>query len=54
MSAPIPDVINFLIGTPTDAHLDLLRARREKARDNAQLSYLALLRPEMPGDVAIC
>lgn len=52
MSASVPDVIDLLAGTQAAARLDPLRGQRQQARDNAQLSYLALFQPETPGDAS--
>ena len=51
MSSIIPDVIDHLAGIRPGSSLDRLRDQRPQARENAQKSYLALFRPEFPGDV---
>jgi CMD domain protein len=48
-----PDVIDFLAGIEPGSHLDLLRAERQQARDNAQASYLALFEPADPRTVSL-
>ena len=45
------DVIDSLVGIAPGSHLDRIRAQRVQARDNAQLSYLALFRPATPGEM---
>ncbi len=47
------DVIDRLAGLPADSPLHAIRAQRPQARDNAQASYLALFRPEHPGDMTL-
>lgn len=53
MSASMPDIIDLLSGTAPGSPLDTIRAGRQQARDNAQLSYLALFQPATPGDVTL-
>ena len=53
MTAPIPDVIDHLVGVTQASPLHALRIQRTQARDNAQASYLALFRPADPGDVSL-
>jgi CMD domain protein len=45
MTAATPDLIDLLVGIEPGSRLDLLRAERQQARDNAQASYLALFEP---------
>ena len=45
------DIIDHLAGIAPGSSLDLIRARRLQARDNAQKSYLALFEPAEFGDV---
>ena len=45
------DIIDHLAGIAPGSSLDLIRARRLQARDNAQKSYLALFEPADFGDV---
>jgi CMD domain protein len=52
MTARTPDVIDLLAGIEPGSPLDAVRAKRAQARENAQKSYLALFRPETPGNVA--
>jgi CMD domain protein len=40
-----PDVIDLLVGIQSGSRLDLIRAERQQARDNAQASYCALFEP---------
>lgn len=47
MTEAAPDVIDRLVGT----RLETVRAQRPQARDNAQLSYLALFHPAEPGEM---
>jgi CMD domain protein len=47
------DVIDRLVGIAPGSTLDRVRANRQQARDNAQLSYEALLEPRSPGTVLI-
>jgi CMD domain protein len=47
------DVIDRLVGIEPGSRLDAVRAHRTHARDNAQLSYLSLFRPNPPGDVTL-
>jgi CMD domain protein len=50
MSDSVPDVIDFLTGIAPGSRLDAVRAQRLQARENAQLSYLALFHPSDFGD----
>ncbi len=52
MTARTPDVIDLLAGIEPGSPLDAVRAKRAQARENAQKSYLALFRPETPGNVS--
>jgi CMD domain protein len=45
------DVIDYLVGIEPGSRLDAVRAHRQQARDNAQLSYLSLFRPNAPDEV---
>ncbi|WP_036319479.1 CMD domain protein [Microbacterium indicum] len=45
----MPDIIELLAGLPEGHPLIALRGRRQQARDNAQLSFEALLEPAEPG-----
>jgi len=47
------DVIDQLVGILPGSSLDRVRANRQQARDNAQLSYEALFAPASPGTVLI-
>jgi CMD domain protein len=40
-----PDIIDLLAGIQPGSRLDLIRAQRQQARDNAQASYRALFEP---------
>ena len=53
MSDAHSDVIDRLAGIRPNSPMHGLRAHRPQARDNAQLSYLALFRPAEPGDVTL-
>jgi len=53
MTVAHPDVIDLLVGIAPGSVLDGIRAQRQQARDNAQASYLALFKPDDPGDVTI-
>lgn len=46
----MPDIINLLAGLTEGDPLDRLRDHRPQAKENAQLSFEALLEPEEPGD----
>ena len=52
MSAESKDIIDQLAGIEPGSSLDVIRARRLQARENAQKSYLALFEPADFGDVA--
>jgi len=52
MTATQPDVIDHLVGITPGSRLHAIRTQRMQARDNAQASYLALFRPDDPGEVA--
>jgi len=52
MSAASRDIIDLLAGIEPGSSLDVIRARRLQARENAQKSYLALFEPADFGDVA--
>lgn len=52
MSAETKDIIDFLAGIEPGSGLDVIRARRLQARENAQKSYIALFEPADFGDVA--
>jgi CMD domain protein len=45
MTAETKDIIDLLAGIEPGSNLDLIRARRLQARENAQRSYLALFEP---------
>jgi CMD domain protein len=47
------DVIDKLVGIVPGSTLDRVRANRQQARDNAQLSYEALFEPKSRGTVLI-
>lgn len=47
------DVIDNLLGIEPGSGLDAIRAARKTARENAQLSYLALFEPPFPGGVSV-
>jgi CMD domain protein len=51
MSAENRDIIDLLAGIDAGSSLDVIRARRLQARENAQKSYLALFEPTDFGDV---
>jgi CMD domain protein len=51
MSESEDDVIDLLVGVEKGSRLDMIRAQRPEARENAQKSYLALFAPTFPGDV---
>jgi CMD domain protein len=51
MSAESGDIIDILAGIEPGSSLDGIRARRLKARENAQKSYLALFEPADFGDI---
>jgi CMD domain protein len=54
MSFPMtPDVIDLLAGIEPGSHLHQLRSERQRARDNAQASYLALFEPADPRTVSV-
>jgi len=53
MSAASRDIIDLLAGIEPGSSLDVIRARRLQARENAQKSYLALFEPADFGDVAV-
>ena len=52
MSTETSDIIDVLAGIEPGSSLDGIRARRLQARENAQMSYLALFEPVDFGDVA--
>ena len=47
------DVIDQLAGIAPGSPLDAIRAQRVQARDNAQASFLALFRPDDPGELTL-
>lgn len=49
MTAQATDLIDLLAGIAPGSALSELRAHRAQARENAQLSFRALLEPEQPG-----
>lgn len=49
MSARTADIIDQLAGIDPGSDLDSVRAQRRQARENAQLSFEALLEPAAPG-----
>src|ERR1700756_2997663 len=51
MSTETRDIIDLLAGIEPGSPLDIIRARRLQARENAQKSYLALFEPADFGDV---
>src|SRR5690349_20859645 len=51
MSTEPKDVIDHFAGIAPGSNLDIIRARRQQARDNAQKSYLSLFAPADFGDV---
>jgi CMD domain protein len=51
MSTETPDIIDLLAGIEVGSSLDIIRARRVQARENAQKSYLTLFEPAAFGDV---
>lgn len=53
MSDKSKDVIDLLVGVIPGSALDRVRANRQAARDNAQLSYEALFAPADPGTVSL-
>jgi CMD domain protein len=53
MSGTVPDVIDLLVGIQPGSPLAAIRPQRAQARDNAQLSYLSLFKPDSPGDVPL-
>ncbi len=53
MSGTVPDVIDQLAGIHPGSKLEGIRPQRAQARDNAQLSYLSLFKPESAGDVSL-
>lgn len=50
MSHPRPDIIDLLAGIEPGSHLASIRDHRAQARENAQISFEALLEPDRPGD----
>jgi CMD domain protein len=48
-----PDVIDLLAGIAPGSKLDVLRRERPVARENAQLSYLALFMPAEVGEFSL-
>lgn len=50
MSTPPADIIDLLAGIRPGDGLDAVRSRRPQARENAQVSFEALLEPAAPGD----
>ena len=53
MSASVPDVIDRLVGIAPGSRLDLIRAQRQQARDNAQTSYLSLFHPDSTAEMSL-
>ena len=53
MTGTVADVVDHLVGITPASPLHALRIQRTQARDNAQASYLALFRPDDPGDVTL-
>lgn len=53
MTDASPDVIDLLVGIEPGSPLHDIRAQRQQARDNAQLSYLALFKPAESGAVSL-
>ena len=53
MSTEPKDIIDHLAGIAPGSSLDIIRARRQQARDNAQKSYLSLFSPADFGDVPL-
>jgi CMD domain protein len=53
MSGTVPDVIDALVGIQPGSALAAIRLQRAQARDNAQLSYLSLFKPDSPGDMPL-
>ncbi len=53
MSASVPDVIDRLAGIAPRSRLDLIRAQRQQARDNAQTSYLSLFHPDSTAEMSL-
>src|SRR5258706_3340015 len=52
MSSETKDIIDLLAGIEPGSSLDIIRAQRLQARENAQKSYIALFEPADFGDVA--
>jgi CMD domain protein len=52
MSTETRDIIDLLAGIDTGSALDVIRAKRLQARENAQKSYLALFEPADFADVS--
>ena len=52
MSTETRDIIDLLAGIEPGSRLDVIRARRLQARDNAQKSYAALFEPADFGEVS--
>ncbi len=48
----MPDIINLLAGLTDGDPLDAIRDHRSQAKENAQLSFEALLEPEDPGPLS--
>ncbi len=53
MIGTVPDVIDHLVGIQPGSRLADIRQQRTQARDNAQLSYLSLFKPDSPGDMPL-
>jgi CMD domain protein len=53
MPSDTPDIIDHLAGIEPGSPLDLIRAARQQARENAQASYLALFEPRDAGPVTL-
>ncbi|MBL3699103.1 alkylhydroperoxidase domain protein [Leucobacter luti] len=53
MSDQSADIIDLLAGITPSSELAAVRAQRTQARENAQLSFTALLEPEQPGDFSL-
>jgi CMD domain protein len=53
MDAALPDIIDLLAEIVPGSKLDGIRAERPVARENAQLSYLALFKPAEVGEFSL-
>jgi CMD domain protein len=53
MTGTVADVIDHLVGITPASPLHALRAQRTQARDNAEASFVALFRPDDPGEFAL-